>query len=39
MAAEIEAIAARIIPSDATPGAREAGVVYFIDRALSTRPR
>src|SRR6202011_6263342 len=35
-AAEIEAITARIIPSDETPGAREAGVVYFIDRALTT---
>src|ERR1700719_199061 len=33
---EIDAIAARIIPSDETPGAREAGVVYFIDRALTT---
>ena len=36
MAAEIEAIAAQIIPSDGTPGAREAGVIYFIDRALTT---
>jgi len=35
-AAEIDAIAARIIPTDDTPGAREAGVVYFIDRALTT---
>jgi gluconate 2-dehydrogenase gamma chain len=35
-AAEIDAISARIIPSDETPGAREAGVVYFIDRALTT---
>src|SRR6266566_6958214 len=35
-AAEIEAITARIIPTDDTPGAREAGVVYFIDRALVT---
>ena len=35
-AAEIEAIAAQIIPTDETPGAREAGVIYFIDRALST---
>jgi gluconate 2-dehydrogenase gamma chain len=35
-AAEVDAIAARIIPSDETPGAREAGVVYFIDRALIT---
>lgn len=35
-AAEVEAFASRIIPSDDTPGAREAGVVYFIDRGLST---
>jgi gluconate 2-dehydrogenase subunit 3-like protein len=35
-AAEIDSITARIIPSDETPGAREAGVVYFIDRALTT---
>src|SRR5215831_7161579 len=35
-AREVEAIAARIIPSDETPGAKEAGVVYFIDRALVT---
>src|SRR6266487_647556 len=35
-AVEIEAIAARIIPTDDTPGAREAGVVYFIDRGLAT---
>jgi len=36
MAAEIDAVAARIIPTNETPGAREAGVVYFIDRALAT---
>jgi gluconate 2-dehydrogenase gamma chain len=35
-AGEIEAIAAQIIPSAGGPGAREAGVIYFIDRALST---
>jgi gluconate 2-dehydrogenase gamma chain len=35
-AAELEAFASRIIPTDDTPGAREAGVVYFIDRSLST---
>src|SRR2546422_9726220 len=35
-AVEIEAIAARIIPTDDTPGAREAGVVYFIDRGVAT---
>jgi gluconate 2-dehydrogenase gamma chain len=34
-AIEVAAIAARIIPSDDTPGASEAGVVYFIDRALT----
>jgi gluconate 2-dehydrogenase gamma chain len=35
-AAEVEAITAQIIPTDDTPGAREAGVVYFIDRGLAT---
>ena len=35
-AAEVEAMASRIIPSDERPGAKEAGVVYFIDRALVT---
>jgi gluconate 2-dehydrogenase gamma chain len=35
-AVEVEAIAARIIPTDDTPGAREAGVIYFIDRSLVT---
>jgi gluconate 2-dehydrogenase gamma chain len=35
-AAEVEAMAARIIPTDDLPGAREAGTVYFIDRALTT---
>ena len=35
-AADIEAVAAQIIPTDDSPGAREAGVVYFIDRALAT---
>ena len=35
-ARQVEAIASQIIPSDDTPGAREAGVVYFIDRALKT---
>lgn len=34
-AAEIEAITARIIPTDDTPGAKEAGVVYFIDKAMT----
>jgi gluconate 2-dehydrogenase gamma chain len=31
---EFDAIAARIIPSDGTPGAREAGVIYFMDNVL-----
>jgi gluconate 2-dehydrogenase gamma chain len=35
-ARQIEAIAARILPAGDTPGAREAGVLYFIDRALAT---
>jgi len=35
-AADIEAVAAQIIPTDDSPGAQEAGVVYFIDRALGT---
>src|SRR5262245_37451776 len=30
-AAEVEAMAAQIIPTDSTPGAREARVVHFID--------
>jgi gluconate 2-dehydrogenase gamma chain len=32
---ELRAIAARIIPTDETPGAEEAGVIYFIDAVLS----
>jgi hypothetical protein len=35
-AADTEAIAAQIVPSGATPGAREARAVYFIDRSLAT---
>jgi gluconate 2-dehydrogenase gamma chain len=35
-AKEVDAITGRIIPTDQTPGAHEAGVVYFIDRALMT---
>jgi gluconate 2-dehydrogenase gamma chain len=38
-AAEVEALTAEIIPSDDTPGAREAHVVAFIDRALVTFER
>jgi gluconate 2-dehydrogenase gamma chain len=35
-AAEVEALAAEIIPTTDTPGAREAGVIHFIDQALAT---
>lgn len=35
-AADVEAITAQVLPSGATPGAREAHAVYFIDRALAT---
>ncbi len=35
-ARELEALSSAIIPSDELPGAREAGVVYFIDHALKT---
>jgi hypothetical protein len=35
-AADVEAIAAQIVPSGATPGAREAHAVHFMDRALAT---
>jgi hypothetical protein len=38
-AQEVEAMAAQIIPADHTPGAREARVVNFIDRALVTFDR
>ncbi len=34
--ADVEAICAQIVPSGATPGAREARAVYFIDRSLAT---
>ena len=34
--ADVDAITAQIIPTDETPGAREAGVALFIDRALAT---
>ena len=33
-AADLEAISARIMPTTDTPGASEAGVIYFLDRAL-----
>lgn len=35
-AADVEAMAAQIIPTDSTPGAREARVIHFIDRVLTT---
>lgn len=35
-AADVDAIAAQIVPSDDLPGAREAGVVWFLDRSLRT---
>jgi gluconate 2-dehydrogenase gamma chain len=35
-AADIEAMAGEIIPSGDSPGAKEAGAIYFIDRALKT---
>jgi gluconate 2-dehydrogenase gamma chain len=38
-AADIESICAQIIPSDDMPGAREAGVIHFIDRALASFDR
>lgn len=38
-AVEIEAVTAQIIPTDDTPGAREAQVVHFVDRALVTFDR
>ncbi len=33
-AADLAAIAARIMPTTDTPGAADAGVIYFFDRAL-----
>jgi len=35
-AADIDVLTSQIVPSTDGPGAHEAGVVYFIDRALST---
>jgi hypothetical protein len=35
-AADVDAIAAQILPGGDSPGAREAHVVHFIDRALAT---
>jgi gluconate 2-dehydrogenase gamma chain len=35
-AAEVEAVANQIVPGGATPGARDARVIYFIDNALGS---
>jgi len=35
---DFAAIAARLIPTTDTPGATEAGVIYFIDNALAAEP-
>ena len=35
-AIEFEAIASRIMPTTDTPGAREAGVIYFFDQSFGT---
>ena len=35
-AADLEAVAMRIFPSDGTPGAKEAGVIHFFDKTLAT---
>jgi gluconate 2-dehydrogenase gamma chain len=35
-ASDLAALCAQIVPSGATPGAREAHAVYFIDKSLST---
>jgi len=35
-AADLEAATAQIVPTDETPGAKEARVVYFIDKSLAT---
>jgi gluconate 2-dehydrogenase gamma chain len=38
-ASSVAAVAAQIIPTDSTPGATEAGSVFFIDRALASFDR
>jgi gluconate 2-dehydrogenase gamma chain len=35
-AREIDAVTSRIIPTDDRPGAHEAGIVYFVDKSLTT---
>jgi len=37
LATELDAISARIVPTDDTPGAREAGTVRFMDIVLADR--
>jgi len=37
-AADLAAMAARIMPTTDTPGATEAGVIYFMDRAIGEGP-
>ena len=36
-AVELEAVAARILPTTSTPGARDAGVIYFMDNILGDK--
>ncbi|MBC7896089.1 MAG: gluconate 2-dehydrogenase subunit 3 family protein [Cytophagaceae bacterium] len=35
-AREVDAMAQRILPTTNTPGAKEAGVIYFIDKAMAS---
>ena len=35
-AADVEALTSEIVPTDDLPGAKEAGVVYFIDKSLAS---
>ncbi|MCC6317997.1 MAG: gluconate 2-dehydrogenase subunit 3 family protein [Gemmatimonadaceae bacterium] len=35
-ARDLDAMAQRIVPTTETPGAKEAGVIFFIDKALAT---
>jgi gluconate 2-dehydrogenase gamma chain len=36
-AVELEAVSARILPTTSTPGARDAGVIYFMDNVLGEK--
>ncbi len=38
-AADLSAVASRIVPTTDTPGATEAGVIYFIDRAIGAEQK